>query len=99
MDVRWDSQGYFKPNLEQGSDPFVISMPPPNVTGSLHMGHAMFVTLEVVEMVSEHLIHELIFLLYCHTLLHLHLNSLLWHVATSHFIRYFLDHLAMVLML
>ena len=66
MDVRWDSQGYFKPNLDRGSDPFVISMPPPNVTGSLHMGHALFVTLEVVEMVSEHLINELMFLLYCH---------------------------------
>ena len=44
---RWDSQGYFRPNFDRGSDPFVISMPPPNVTGSLHMGHAMFVTLEV----------------------------------------------------
>ncbi|KAG6395310.1 hypothetical protein SASPL_145953 [Salvia splendens] len=42
----WESQGYFKPNLERGGDPFVVSMPPPNVTGSLHMGHAMFVTLE-----------------------------------------------------
>jgi valyl-tRNA synthetase len=42
----WESQGYFKPNFAKGSDPFVISMPPPNVTGSLHMGHAMFVTLE-----------------------------------------------------
>uniref|UniRef100_A0A803R260 valine--tRNA ligase n=1 Tax=Cannabis sativa TaxID=3483 RepID=A0A803R260_CANSA len=42
----WDSQGYFKPNFDRGGDPFVISMPPPNVTGSLHMGHAMFVTLE-----------------------------------------------------
>ncbi|PIA59793.1 hypothetical protein AQUCO_00400587v1 [Aquilegia coerulea] len=42
----WDSQGYFKPKIDQGGDPFVISMPPPNVTGSLHMGHAMFVTLE-----------------------------------------------------
>ncbi|KAG8659778.1 hypothetical protein MANES_02G076200v8 [Manihot esculenta] len=42
----WESQGYFKPNFERGSDPFVIPMPPPNVTGSLHMGHAMFVTLE-----------------------------------------------------
>ncbi|KAM7515840.1 hypothetical protein LguiA_005423 [Lonicera macranthoides] len=42
----WESQGYFKPNFDKGSDPFVISMPPPNVTGSLHMGHAMFVTLE-----------------------------------------------------
>ncbi|XP_057248505.1 valine--tRNA ligase, chloroplastic/mitochondrial 2 isoform X2 [Beta vulgaris subsp. vulgaris] len=44
----WESQGYFKPNLDQGGEPFVIPMPPPNVTGSLHMGHAMFVTLELV---------------------------------------------------
>ncbi|KAH9309419.1 hypothetical protein KI387_037330, partial [Taxus chinensis] len=42
----WDSQGFFKPNLSQDGPPFVISMPPPNVTGALHMGHAMFVTLE-----------------------------------------------------
>ena len=45
--VRWESQGYFKPNLDRGGESFVIPMPPPNVTGSLHMGHAMFVTLEV----------------------------------------------------
>ncbi|CAA6658462.1 unnamed protein product [Spirodela intermedia] len=37
---------FFKPNFDHGGDPFVIPMPPPNVTGSLHMGHAMFVTLE-----------------------------------------------------
>ncbi|WVZ61984.1 hypothetical protein U9M48_011786 [Paspalum notatum var. saurae] len=43
----WESQGFFKPNFERGGDPFVIPMPPPNVTGSLHMGHAMFVTLEI----------------------------------------------------
>ncbi|KAL2457288.1 aminoacyl-tRNA ligase [Forsythia ovata] len=49
----WESQGYFKPNYDTGSDPFVISMPPPNVTGSLHMGHAMFVTLEDI-MVRYH---------------------------------------------
>ncbi|KMZ65166.1 Valine--tRNA ligase, partial [Zostera marina] len=43
----WESQEFFKPNFDSGGgDPFVISMPPPNVTGSLHMGHAMFVTLE-----------------------------------------------------
>ncbi|URD98722.1 Valyl tRNA synthetase tRNA binding arm [Musa troglodytarum] len=42
----WEAQGYFKPSFDQGADPFVIPMPPPNVTGSLHMGHAMFVTLE-----------------------------------------------------
>lgn len=44
---RWESQGFFKPSFDRGGDPFVIPMPPPNVTGSLHMGHAMFVTLEV----------------------------------------------------
>ncbi|OVA06796.1 Aminoacyl-tRNA synthetase [Macleaya cordata] len=49
----WESQGYFKPKLDQDGDPFVISMPPPNVTGSLHMGHAMFVTLEDI-MVRYH---------------------------------------------
>lgn len=49
LNVRWESQGYFKPSFDRGTDPFVISMPPPNVTGSLHMGHAMFVTLEVAE--------------------------------------------------
>ncbi|KAI5670074.1 hypothetical protein M9H77_10438 [Catharanthus roseus] len=42
----WETQGYFQPCFDRGSDPFVVSMPPPNVTGSLHMGHAMFVTLE-----------------------------------------------------
>ncbi|GMH26292.1 hypothetical protein Nepgr_028135 [Nepenthes gracilis] len=49
----WESQGYFKPNFDRGGDPFVISMPPPNVTGSLHMGHALFVTLEDI-MVRYH---------------------------------------------
>jgi valyl-tRNA synthetase len=48
----WDS-GYFKPSndpndLDFDPDiaPFVISIPPANVTGSLHLGHAMFVSLE-----------------------------------------------------
>lgn len=42
----WESEGFFKPNPNKEGEPFVISMPPPNVTGALHMGHAMFVTLE-----------------------------------------------------
>ncbi|KAJ3669937.1 hypothetical protein LUZ60_010261 [Juncus effusus] len=43
----WESQGFFKPSFENATgDPFVVMMPPPNVTGYLHMGHAMFVTLE-----------------------------------------------------
>ncbi|GJZ43847.1 valine--tRNA ligase, chloroplastic/mitochondrial 2 isoform X1 [Tanacetum coccineum] len=43
---RWDSQGHFKPSFDKGNESFVVTMPPPNVTGSLHMGHAMFVTHE-----------------------------------------------------
>ena len=45
----WDEQGYFQPNdrdLTEGRTPFVIIMPPPNVTGVLHVGHVMFVALE-----------------------------------------------------
>jgi valyl-tRNA synthetase len=38
----WEGQGYFKPELAgPEAEPFVISMPPPNVTGELHMGHAL----------------------------------------------------------
>jgi valyl-tRNA synthetase len=38
----WESQGYFKPEIAgPEARPFVISMPPPNVTGELHMGHAL----------------------------------------------------------
>jgi hypothetical protein len=44
---RWESNGYFKPDESAAGEPYVISMPPPNVTGKLHMGHAMFVTLQV----------------------------------------------------
>ncbi|MCJ7701482.1 MAG: valine--tRNA ligase, partial [Anaerolineales bacterium] len=49
----WSENGYFKPTNdpnEPGHDPtkkpFVISIPPPNVTGKLHLGHAMFVSME-----------------------------------------------------
>src|SRR6187402_2515614 len=44
----WDSQGYFAPGdpREDGQRPFVIVMPPPNVNGVLHVGHALFVALE-----------------------------------------------------
>lgn len=43
----WESQGYFKPEVNDSGEPWTMSMPPPNVTGKLHMGHAMFVTLQV----------------------------------------------------
>jgi len=42
----WESQGYFKPRTAPDRKPFVISMPPPNVTGALHLGHAMTAALE-----------------------------------------------------
>jgi valyl-tRNA synthetase len=42
----WDDRGYFTPDVDQSKEPFVIVMPPPNVTGELHMGHAMFVAVE-----------------------------------------------------
>ena len=36
----WESKGYFKPNGSHTSNSYSIMLPPPNVTGSLHMGHA-----------------------------------------------------------
>ena len=49
----WEKSGYFqpsndpqKPDFDPTKKPFVISIPPPNITGSLHLGHAMFVALE-----------------------------------------------------
>src|SRR5512145_727596 len=43
----WESQGYFKPEYAgPQARPFVISMPPPNVTGALHLGHAITASTE-----------------------------------------------------
>ncbi|MDM8532806.1 valine--tRNA ligase [Anaerolineales bacterium HSG25] len=43
----WESQGYFKPEIApDDAEPFVISMPPPNVTGALHLGHAITASIE-----------------------------------------------------
>ncbi|MBN2303412.1 MAG: valine--tRNA ligase [Anaerolineae bacterium] len=42
----WETNGWFKPEVHPDAEPFVISIPPPNVTGALHNGHAMFVSLE-----------------------------------------------------
>lgn len=43
---RWEDNGFFKPNIKSAKKPFTIIMPPPNANGSLHAGHAVFVTLE-----------------------------------------------------
>jgi valyl-tRNA synthetase len=36
----WENAGYFAPNTDSDKAPYCIMIPPPNVTGSLHMGHA-----------------------------------------------------------
>ena len=42
----WEEGKFFKPNGNKEAKPFTIVMPPPNVTGQLHMGHAMDATLQ-----------------------------------------------------
>jgi valyl-tRNA synthetase len=43
----WESKGYFKPEIAgPEAESFVISMPPPNVTGALHLGHAITASTE-----------------------------------------------------
>ena len=42
----WEEGGYFKPRIDPDKTPFVISMPPPNVTGALHTGHVLAATME-----------------------------------------------------
>ena len=37
---KWEKEGFFKPNYDSSKESFSIALPPPNVTGSLHMGHA-----------------------------------------------------------
>jgi valyl-tRNA synthetase len=43
---RWEDAGYFQPRERPDREPFVVVMPPPNVTGELHIGHALFVAVE-----------------------------------------------------
>ncbi len=42
----WQQGGYFHAEADESKKPFTIVMPPPNVTGQLHMGHAMDATLQ-----------------------------------------------------
>src|SRR2546422_11663499 len=44
----WEEGGYFRPESarDPGAAPFVMVIPPPNITGSLHMGHALNCTLQ-----------------------------------------------------
>ena len=42
----WEDADYFKPSADVTKESYVLPMPPPNVTGYLHMGHAMFIALQ-----------------------------------------------------
>ena len=42
----WEEKGYFKPSGDKTKESYCIMMPPPNVTGKLHMGHALDGTLQ-----------------------------------------------------
>lgn len=42
----WETGGFFAPKKDKGGTPFSIIMPPPNANDPLHIGHAMFITIE-----------------------------------------------------
>ena len=46
----WEKKGFFHPNadnvLKKKSKPYVMVIPPPNVTGALHLGHALMLAIE-----------------------------------------------------
>ena len=42
----WEKEGYFTPTIDPNKLPFTIVIPPPNITGQLHMGHALDETLQ-----------------------------------------------------
>ena len=42
----WEASGFFTPQIDLGKQPFTIIMPPPNVTGELHLGQALMVAIE-----------------------------------------------------
>ena len=43
---KWEKANVFRPEIDESKKPFVISMPPPNATGVLHLGHASFLALQ-----------------------------------------------------
>ena len=42
----WEEKGAFNAEIDKSKKPFTIVMPPPNITGQLHMGHALDQTLQ-----------------------------------------------------
>ena len=43
---KWEEEGYFKPSEDTSKEPYTIVIPPPNITGKLHMGHALDETIQ-----------------------------------------------------
>ena len=43
---KWEDNGYFHAEVDRSKKPFTIVMPPPNITGQLHMGHALDNTMQ-----------------------------------------------------
>ena len=50
---RWEASGAFACGRQAGGDPYTIVIPPPNVTGSLHLGHALNNTLQDILVRSQ----------------------------------------------
>ena len=46
--TKWEEKEYFKPQIDKTKEPYTIVIPPPNVTGQLHMGHALDNTIQDV---------------------------------------------------
>lgn len=42
----WEQSGYFKPEINPDGKPYSITLPPPNVTGNLHIGHALMLVIQ-----------------------------------------------------
>ncbi|MEQ8177395.1 MAG: class I tRNA ligase family protein, partial [Amphiplicatus sp.] len=64
----WEQSGAFQPSEAPGAESYAIVIPPPNVTGSLHMGHALNNTLQDALIRFERM----------------RGNSVLWHPGTDH---------------
>ena len=50
----WENSGAFTAQRVEGKKPFTIVMPPPNITGQLHMGHALDCVLQDADSLSPH---------------------------------------------
>lgn len=43
----WETKGFFQPSNDTSKPVFSMALPPPNITGSLHIGHALTTSLQV----------------------------------------------------